>query len=191
MRFLLTTAAAALAVLALSGCGDAGGVASVPEPSTGCHASPPDVVSGATAVPPAVGPVTSPLNDREAEANYAGSHSDVSEVGITSPGYDYVGFTTDAQRNLAALRATAPDPARIRAYCALWSDRTLLQVEARLEADHVSLLAQGIDVRMSAPLFSGVEVTVLHPAPDTKARLQSVYGPVIASVIEGTGACCG
>jgi hypothetical protein len=66
-----------------------------------------------------------------------------------------------------------------------------VQVEARLEADHASLLAHGIDVGMSAPFFTGVEVTVLHPAPDTKARLQIVYGPVIPSVIEGTGACCG
>jgi hypothetical protein len=180
-------AAAALAVSLISGCGHPVAVGGGHPTATNCRASPPDVMGSIQSVI-AGGGGTHYSSDIETKAwqAYRSAHEDV-WAGIASGGtHVYAGFTADAQLHLAELRRLVPEAEVYRAYCAPFSQRQEETVQNRIMEDKAKLKNEGIEVTgVGVGTPDGlVDVTVLHLAPNTQARLHGLYGDLV-SVTEG------
>lgn len=175
-------------VFALAGCGQATGLlARDTSPTPNCHTSPPDVLNLQT-VPFGGGDQTVSTAERDAENRFLYAHWGVATDGVFGDGHYYMGFTRDAQKYLADLRRSVPDPGHVRAYCTPYSKAELGSTMDRLAADRQTLHAQGIDLVEwgEGGLDGHVDITVSHLTPEIERRLRSRYGAILGGVQQGT-----
>jgi hypothetical protein len=152
--------------------------------SSSCRTSPPDVIPIAD-VPLGGGGVGPGADERDAENRFAEAHADVYAGMVFGDGYDWIGFTADAQQHLAELRRVVPSPAMVRAFCARFTHAQLTALQSRIQSDFGWLHSQGIDVSSVGvdELSDHVGLTVMQPLDSRIVRLlRDRYGPMLGTI---------
>ena len=110
-----------------------------------------------------------------ASSSYAGYYIDTAHGSLI-----YVGFTTDPDSKLSALRGLFPYPAHLRVFSATYTKQQLVAVQSQVEddADSGALTSAGVQWGGDAvdEEANRVEVEVLNPSAAVASTLAARYG---------------
>lgn len=118
---------------------------------------------------------------------YGAEHPDVFADMFLAQGRLWVGFTTDARRHLAAIRARVDHPEGLGAFIADFPERDLRALQDRITHDLPTLDHEGIHVTIVAidVVHNRVEVGVAGVGTDAPTVLARRYGPAMLLIREG------
>lgn len=113
---------------------------------------------------------------------YGAEHPDVYAGLFFSAGYIYVGFISDPERHLSAIRRRVNDPEGVRAFRADYTSAQIAETSERLSADFSSLQEAGIPITGVGPdeYHNRVNVSLARRDAQQETELRERYGQLLS-----------